>query len=121
MSLVAGSSVEPKINDDLIAGNKPEIATNAGVLITGQNIVRGTVVGRITATGLLTECDSAATDGSQLPLGILAHDVDATASDKQCQFYVAGVFRKSVIVWHASFATDIARDAAFDRTAIVVR
>jgi len=121
MGLVAGSSVETKINDDLISGNKPEIATNVGTLIIGQNLVRGTVVGRITATGLLTESDSGAADGSQLPLGILVHDIDASAAGKQCQFYVSGSFRKSVITWHASFATDIDRDAAFDRTAIVIR
>lgn len=39
----------------------------------------GTVLGRISATGKVTEMKSAATDGSELPIGILATTITALA------------------------------------------
>jgi hypothetical protein len=39
----------------------------------------GTVLGRISATGKVTELKSGATDGSQLPIGILATDINSLA------------------------------------------
>jgi hypothetical protein len=39
-------------------------------------LVAGTVMGRVAATGKLVPCASSATDGSQYPVGILAHDVE---------------------------------------------
>jgi hypothetical protein len=52
-------------------------------LITGQNLVAGTVLGRITASGKLTQHAAGAADGSQNAMGILFEDTDATAEDKR--------------------------------------
>jgi hypothetical protein len=52
-------------------------------LITGQNLVAGAVVGRITASGKLTVLAPAASDGSQNPVGMLFDACDATAEDKR--------------------------------------
>ena len=121
MSPTASSSVETYSHDNLIAGNTPAPANDDGTLITGQNLVRGQIVGRITASGKLTECDNGAVDGSDVPVGIMVHDIDATAADKTCQIYVAGCFHKDELTWHASFDTDPEKDAAFDGTPIVIR
>ena len=43
----------------------------------------GTVMGRVTATGYIKPTDSTATDGSQLPVGILADDLIALGSSFQ--------------------------------------
>ncbi|MEJ1409378.1 MAG: head decoration protein [Candidatus Sedimenticola sp. (ex Thyasira tokunagai)] len=118
---LASSSVETVSHDNLIAGSVPQIATDDGTLITGQNLARGAVVGRITATGKLTECDNAAVDGSETPLGIMVHPIDATAADKNCLIYVAGAFHADEMTWHASFDTDPEKLAAFDGTAILLR
>lgn len=56
-------------------------------IITGQNVVRGAVLGKITASGKYNLSLSAAVDGSQIPDAILAHDVDATAADKEALAY----------------------------------
>ena len=117
----AESSVETLVTDNLNAGSTPAIATDTGILITGQNLVRGAVVGRITASGKLNLCDTGAVDGSDTPIGILVHDTDATAADKTCQIYTAGAFHKDEMTWHASFATDLNKEDAFDRTPIVIR
>jgi len=39
------------------------------------NLLAGTVMGRIASTGSLVPCDASAVDGSQFPIGILAHDL----------------------------------------------
>lgn len=39
----------------------------------------GTVMGRVSATQKVKPCDSASTDGSQFPIGILADDFTVTA------------------------------------------
>ena len=80
--------------DKLFAGHFPVI-TETGTLATGQNLPRGAVVGLILLTGLLTLCDSTAVDGSEVPYGILAKDVDATAADTPCTVYLTGEFNRS--------------------------
>ena len=50
-------------------------------LITGQNLAVGTVVSIITASGKITQLNTAGADGSQLAVGVLVEDVNATAAD----------------------------------------
>lgn len=44
-------------------------------------LVAGTLMGRVAATGNLTYCNAAASDGSQFPVGILAEDVSLDAGE----------------------------------------
>jgi len=118
---LASSGTEAYTPDNLIAGDNPAPATDVGTLITGQNLVRGAVLGRITASGKFTECNNGAVDGSEVVVGILVHDIDATAADKACQVYVGGVFHEDELTWHASFNTQAEKDAAFDGTPITTR
>lgn len=84
--------------DRLIAG-LTQIVTENMVLITGQNLKRGSVVGRITASGKATLSLSAAGDGSQVPYGILLDDYDATAGDVGgCGVMVKGEFNDNAII-----------------------
>jgi|SRR5690242_4869498 len=64
----------------------------------------GTVMGRVTATGILRPCDASQTDGSNIPIGILAQDLlvlgGATA---RCSICVRGdVNRNGIIFWTAN-------------------
>lgn len=120
MPPIASSSEEVYSPDNLIAGDSPSIATEPATLNTGQNLVRGTVVGRIAASGNITQCDNGAADGSEVAIGITVHDVDATAAAKNCPIYKGGNFRSSEMTWHASFDTEAEKLAAFDGTAIVI-
>ncbi len=49
----------------------------------GQNLARGTVLGRITASGKFATFAPAATDGTQTAAGVLLDAVDATAADRE--------------------------------------
>ena len=66
--------------DKLIAG-ETHLDTRSYILLAGQQLVRGTVVGMITASGKLTICNQGATDGSQVPYGVLIDYYDSTAGD----------------------------------------
>src|SRR5690242_2974708 len=52
-----------------------------GTLISGQNLPAGAVLGRITASGKLTQLAPAAVDGSQHAVAVLFDNIDATAGD----------------------------------------
>lgn len=53
------------------------------IIVSGQNLKIGAVLGQITASGKWTLSAPGANDGSQTPKGVLVHeDVDASAGDK---------------------------------------
>jgi hypothetical protein len=77
---------------DIIAGNHDELVGEKITIISGQNLVRGAVLGKITASGKYNLSLSAASDGSQTPDLILAEDVNATSGDKTAIAYSRGDF-----------------------------
>lgn len=85
--------------DNLFAGNVADIVTDVRTLIAGQNVVRGTALGRITASGKLKKVDSTAVDGSQTIYAIAADNVDATSTDQQIPVYFTGEFNQAVLVF----------------------
>lgn len=74
-------------------GKKLTVASGGGVL------ARGTVLGKITASGKVLKSLSAAGDGSQTPYAILAEDVDATSADADAMVYMAGTFNSNFLVY----------------------
>ncbi len=63
-------------------------------------IARGTILGRITATGKYVVLAVGASDGSQTACAIMAEDSVATAGgDKKVRLYFAGAYNINDIVW----------------------
>lgn len=84
-----GTSTE----DNLIAGNAHLLVGRKITVLSGQGkLVRGTVLGKVTASGKYIKSLSAASDGSQTPDLILAEDVDATSADAVGLAYARGDF-----------------------------
>lgn len=52
-----------------------------GVLLSGENLEAGAVLGKITSSGKYVAIDPSATDGSEDPAGILYAATDATDGD----------------------------------------
>ena len=73
----------------------------------GGVIQRGTVLGKITATGKLTTSVAAANDGSQVPYAIAAETVDTTAADANGVAYFSGFYAANHLIYGAghSYAT----------------
>ena len=66
---------------------------------------RGTVMGRVTATGKYIESIKTAVDGSQCPIGILAQEADARGADvDNVGMYLAGVFNGRALIFDASWS-----------------
>lgn len=87
--------------------------TEPGTLISGQNLVRGTVLGRIKASGKLTQWAPAASDGSQLAMGVLMLDTNAASADVGCEIYISGIFNTAWLTWPGS-VTAAQQAYAFD-------
>ena len=88
-------------SDNLLAGEFPRIAELATV--SGGKYARGTILGKITASGKCTICTSAATDGSKDAYAVLAEAVDASEEDKQAIVYLTGEFNAAAHPRRASF------------------
>ncbi len=89
------SLLETNSYDGLIAGDFP-IVTDRQTLVTGENLTRGALLGKITDTGAdngkLKQCATTNTDGSETPYAILSIDTDASAADVVTDIYLTGQF-----------------------------
>jgi hypothetical protein len=83
--------------DRLVAGNHHLLVGRSVTIITGQNLVRGAVLGKITASSKYNLSLSAASDGSEVPDLILAEDCDATSADKTALAYARGDFNEGAL------------------------
>jgi len=86
-------------NDSLLAGD--DLNTDAVTVVAGQNLTRGQLLGRVTATGEVTALNGAATDGSQNVYAVLAEDINAVTASAATA-YVAGTFKNSGLIGYVA-------------------
>jgi hypothetical protein len=86
---------EGKIQSDWIKRCYPDdlLYTNETVQLLAGNYVTGTVLGKVTATGLHKPLTPAATDGSQNVAGILWLDAELTADGR------AAIIKRGQVVY----------------------
>ena len=74
-----------------------EVATIAA----GQNLPLGTVLGRKDSDGKHYAIDPAASDGTENPVGVLAHAIDASQADRPDAILIArhAIVAKTALVW----------------------
>lgn len=83
-------------------------------LASGQNLRRGSVLGKITASGKYVLALSASSDGSQVPAVILAEDTNASAADKVTVAYFAGTFDENACTYGTGTTPANAREPLRD-------
>ncbi|QZA80242.1 head decoration protein [Deefgea piscis] len=83
--------------DNLMAGSEDDVVVVKRTIASGQNLKRGAVIGKITASGKFMLSASASSDGSQVPDAILQQDVDASGGDKEALIYLRGDFNASAL------------------------
>lgn len=66
-------------------------------IVSGQNLVAGELLGKITSGGKYKKWTSGASDGSENVAAILVDDCDATDGDTPATVYITGVFNKDAI------------------------
>jgi len=84
--------------DGLLAGDFPVISEGA-TLLSGESVVRGALLGKVTASGKLVLSLSASADGSETPYAIAAATVDASAADAAIPVYLSGEFDSSKVTF----------------------
>jgi hypothetical protein len=92
----ASFSSETFTPDRLHAGELP-LAHKKVTLLSGENVTRGTVLGKVTASGKYVTSLSASADGSETPDVIAAQDCDASAADAECLVYTRGDFNANAL------------------------
>lgn len=102
---------------NLMAGDRDEMGWNdyKVTIVSGQNLVAGTVLGQITTGGKYTKSLSASSDGSQTPVAVLLHDVDASGGDKEAMIRKTGVFNSAALTLGASHTVSSIRAGLEDR------
>lgn len=118
-TFLAGSGSETYTPTELLAGDIP-VKTQNETLSSGENLAANTIVGRDSTTLSLEVWDLAATDGTQNPIGILVHAVDASGGAKACSIYVAGHFNFDALVVPGSITTAAQCNAYFDDSMIKI-
>ena len=90
------------------------------LLDQNADLKRGTVLGRITASGKWTVSATAAGDGSQTPRGILAYDVPDPGADFTVAIYDMGSFVSEKLIYGAGHSATTV-EAAFAANSIPIR
>lgn len=98
---VPGISAEVYLPDQLIAGNM-KLVTDTVTLGAGT-LPRGSVLGKVTATGNYALSVATANDGSQTPVAILTDAADASGGAVQCGVYLTGEFNGNAMNFDASW------------------
>ena len=88
--------------------------TGGGILLSGENCVDGSVLGRVTASGKLKLAVETAVDGSQTPFAILLEDCDASTADKNCPLLLSGIYNEDALVFGGTLDADGVRDSLRD-------
>jgi len=101
---------------DLLIGGDHPIRTLGITIASGQNLTRGALLGKVTATGKYILSLSAAVDGSQTPVGILGEDVNATSGDQVSFEYVAGDFNSNKMTFGTGHTAASVREALHARS-----
>ena len=116
----ASSSVSTYSPDGLIAGNSNLLTSQSIVLISGQNLKRGAVLGKITAGGKYNLSLAAAGDGSETPDLILAEDTDASAADVATVAYHRGDFDENKIILGAGHTAASIREGLRSKAIVLI-
>lgn len=87
---------QPKtISDILFWEVNPDYSREVVTIAAGRWLPIGSVLGRVTASGLYVAFDPAATDGSQVAVAVLLTDTDAFVNTKAAALVRDGIVKRS--------------------------
>lgn len=109
-SSLASYSGTELARDQLLAGPGPFHAKKV-TLLSGQNVVRGAVLGKVTADGKYKLSATAAGDGSETADVIVVHPTHADGADIECLVYWTGSFNWEFLTVGTGHTLATVRDA----------
>lgn len=79
--------------DNLFVVSQIPVESDVMTILTGQGVLkRGTVLGKVTASGKGKLVDNSLTDGAEKVFAILSTDVDTTNGDVEGVIYLSGAY-----------------------------
>jgi len=102
------SITQSKSLGDLLKYEAPNLYSRENVTVAaGQNLRLGTVLGRKAADGKVYALDPDATDGTEVAVGILATDTDATLADRDDAIMIArhAIVARNALIWPGPLPT----------------
>ena len=99
---------QPQTLGDLLKYEAPNLySRETDTVAAGQKLALGTVLGRDTTSTKLKAFDPDATDGSEIAIGVLAGDVDATLIDRDDALVIArhAIVARGALVWPTGITT----------------
>ena len=117
---------QPRNLGDLLKYEAPNLySREQATVAAAQSLSLGTVVGRDTATAKLKALDPIATDGTEVAVGVLANDVDASLIDREDAILIArhAIVARNALVWPAGItaAQKAAAIAQLEARGVLVR
>ncbi len=106
-----GMTTDVFVPDQLIGGDMKVVTHGTRTITGGAYYKRGTVLGKITASGKYTIALAAAGDGSQTPVSLLVDDADTTAGDVNGGIYAMGEFNENAVILGAGITLAAAKAA----------
>ena len=86
------------VSEANVGGTGVSRSRDAVTVVSGQNLIAGSVVGKITASEKYAKYDNAAVDGTEVAAGILFDAVDASTADadgvalvRDCEYHAGEV------------------------------
>jgi Bacteriophage lambda head decoration protein D len=114
MSEQAKFSSDVYLPNELIANEPALLLSEKVTLLSGQNLKRGALLGKITTGGKYVLSLAASSDGSQVPSRVLVDDVDASAGDKEALAYRRGDFLDKGMTFGTGHTAASVKDALAD-------
>ena len=100
--------------DTLFAGSNQLPVSDGETILQGENVVRGEVLGKITASGKWVTFNLGNANGSEIPRGIASEDINAAASDMESVVYKTGEFNANALVFSADSLTEAVKNLLQD-------
>jgi len=92
---------------DLLKYEAPNLYSRESVTIAaGQNLKLGSVLGQASVDGKFHALNPTATDGTEIAVGVLANDADATLIDRDDAILIArhAILAKHALIWPAGIS-----------------
>jgi hypothetical protein len=116
MTLVPNQTPGIREYDNFVLGNFP-IKTETATILSGQVLLKGTALGKITSGGKLRGLDSDLDTGAENAYAILLEDVDATDGDVFTKVALSGDFNEDEIIFvNSADDADTYRDEFRDKS-----
>ena len=93
-----GITAQSKTVDNLFAGDFPKVSLPVTIVSGSGALTRGTLLGKVSASGKYKPYNNANADGSETAKLVLAENVDATSADVNTTAFASGEFNEDSLV-----------------------